>query len=97
MMIMCFLSGMLGVTSYNIRISSTQKYVPDGKKGRFNGAFNTISTVGTVLGQALAGVLSLIMGERAIVVAANALCLAAALVFIGGARKEVAKIYNTQS
>ena len=97
MMAMCFLSGMLGITSYNIRISSTQKYVPDGKKGRFNGAFQTISTVGMLLGQGAAGALSTLTGERAIVVIANALSLAAAVVFIGGARREVAKIYNTEA
>ena len=97
MMVMCGLTGILGVTSYNIRISSTQKYVPDEKKGRFNGTFNTLSTVGALLGQALAGALSVAVGERAIVVLANAMCLIAAVVFIGGSRKEVAKIYNTQA
>lgn len=97
MMGMCFLSGMLGITSYNIRVSSTQKYVPDEKKGRFNGAFNTISTVGAAVGQGAAGLLSLVMAERPIVVLANAVSLAAALFFIGGSAKEVAKIYNTQS
>ena len=97
MMILCFLSGALGVTSYNIRLSSTQKYVPDEKKGRFNGAFNTLSTVGMLLGQGAAGWMSLRLGERTIVVAANALCLAAAIVFIGGRRREVAEIYNTRS
>lgn len=34
MMILCFAEGILGVTSYNIRISATQSYVPDEKKGR---------------------------------------------------------------
>jgi MFS family permease len=97
MMVMCFLSGMMGITSYNIRISSTQKYVPDGKKGRFNGAFNTINTVGMLLGQGAAGALSTFMGERVIVVIANALSLAAAVVFIGGTHREVAKIYNTET
>ena len=94
MMGMMFLSGMLGVTSYNIRIASTQKYVPDGKKGRFNGVFGTLSTVGMLLGQALAGGLSAVLGERTIVVIANALCLGAAVVCIGGNRREVSAIYN---
>ena len=97
MMVMCFLSGTLGITSYNIRISSTQKYVPDEKKGRFNGAFNTLVTVGAVAGQALAGGMSTFLGERTIVVIANALSLVAAVFVVGGSRKEVAKIYNTQS
>ena len=37
--------GVLGVTSYTIRISATQSYVPHEKKGRFNGAFNMLNTV----------------------------------------------------
>ncbi|MBQ1619825.1 MAG: MFS transporter [Oscillospiraceae bacterium] len=97
MMVMTALTGILGVTSYNIRISSTQKYVPDEKKGRFNGTFNTLSTVGALMGQALAGALSVAVGERMIVVLANVMCFIAAVVFIGGGRKEVAKIYNTQA
>ena len=97
MMVMTFLTGMFGITSYNIRLSSTQKYVPDEKKGRFNGAFNTLNTVGTLAGQGAAGVLSLVMGERAIVVLANALCLAAAVLIIGGGRREVSEIYNVET
>ena len=34
MRLFCFLQGVLGVTSYNIRISSTQSYVPDDRKGQ---------------------------------------------------------------
>lgn len=97
MMVMTFAAGILGVTSYTIRISATQKYVPDEKKGRFNGAFNTLCTVGTLLGQAAAGWLSLAVSERTVVVAANAVCLAAAVVVIGGSRKPVAAIYNTRA
>ena len=97
MMVMTFLTGMFGITSYNIRLSATQKYVPDEKKGRFNGAFNTLNTVGMLAGQGAAGTLSLVMGERGIVVLANTLCLAAALIFIGGGRKEVSKVYNVET
>ncbi|HAE16014.1 MAG TPA: hypothetical protein DCG51_05630, partial [Erysipelotrichaceae bacterium] len=39
MFILMLFSGLLGVTSWTIRISATQAYVPDEKKGRFNGAF----------------------------------------------------------
>ena len=55
MMASCFLNGILGVTSYTIRISATQSYVPDEKKGRFNGAFNMLNTVGSFTGNLLAG------------------------------------------
>ena len=57
MMVSCFLTGILGVTSYTIRISATQSYVPDEKKGRFNGAFNMLNTVGSFTGNLLAGAL----------------------------------------
>ena len=97
MMVMMFVSGLLGMTSYNIRISATQKYVPDEKKGRFNGAFGTLSTVGAIAGEAAAGALSLMISERTVVVLANALCLLAALSWIGGRRKEVKKIYNVET
>ena len=97
MMVMTFTTGILGVTSYTIRISATQKYVPDEKKGRFNGAFNTLCTGGMVVGQAVAGALSLVISERAVVVIGNALCLAAAIVVIGGSRKAVSRIYNTRA
>ena len=97
MMVMTCLSGLLGVTSYTIRISATQKYVPDEKKGRFNGAFITLTMAGTLLGQGAAGAMSAFVGERAIAVIANVLCLAAAVIFIGGHRKSVSEIYNTEA
>lgn len=48
-------SGMICVTSYNIRISSTQNYVPNEMRGRFNGAFQTLMSLGTIVGQLAAG------------------------------------------
>ena len=55
MQIMCFLIGILSATSYNIRISSTQSYVPDERKGRFNGAFLMLNTIGMLIGELTAG------------------------------------------
>ena len=96
MTVCCIAVGLLGVTSYNIRVSATQRYVPDEKKGRFNGAFNTLSMIGMLIGQATAGVLSLKLPLRLIFTMINLLCLAAAIYFIGGNREEISKIYNTQ-
>ncbi len=96
MILCCTVVGLLGVTSYNIRISATQRYVPDDKKGRFNGAFNTLSMIGMLTGQAIAGLLSLKLPLRPIFTGINLLCLAAALIFIGGNREEISRIYNTQ-
>ena len=95
MMIFCFLNGILGVTSYNIRISATQRYVPDEKKGRFNGTFSMLMTVGTLVGQLLSGALAEIIGERLVITIFFAITALSAVMFIGSRRKEVARIYNT--
>ena len=94
MMALCFIVGIGGITSYTIRISATQSYVPDERKGRFNGAFNMISTAGALLGEVLAGGLTLLLPERAVLLGAMLLCAMAAIVFIGGGREHVAYIYN---
>ena len=94
MMAMCFVVGIGGITSYTIRVSATQSYVPDERKGRFNGAFNMLSTAGALLGEVLAGALALVMPERVVLLAAMLGCALAAIVFIGGGREHVAYIYN---
>ena len=94
MMAMMLMGGLLGVTSYTIRVSATQSYVPDEKKGRFNGAFNMLNTVGCLSGELLAGALAVIIPPRSVISAFMGLCLIAAIVFIGGAKKHVSKIYN---
>ena len=94
MMLLCFIVGIGGITSYTIRISATQSYVPDERKGRFNGAFNMLSTAGALLGEVLAGLLSLVMPERVVLLTVMLLCALAALVLIGGGRRHVAAIYN---
>ncbi len=96
MMLLCFIVGLGGVTSYTIRISATQSYVPDEKKGRFNGAFNMISTLGALGGELAAGVFTLFLPERIVLMCAMLMCVAAAIVVIGGNREEVSWIYNRE-
>ena len=96
MMAMCLCDGLLGVTSYTIRISATQSYVPDEKKGRFNGAFNMLNTVGSLTGQLVAGALTVVLPARLVLSAFMAVTAAAAVIFIGGNRKAVGAIYNRQ-
>ncbi len=96
MMVMCFITGIGGVTSYNIRIAGTQRYVPDEKKGRFNGAFGTIETVGMVAGELIAGALAEFLPIRGIISGVMGLTIIAAIVFIGGGKKAVSRIYNTE-
>ena len=94
MMLFCFIIGIGGITSYTIRVSATQSYVPDERKGRFNGAFNMLSTTGALIGELVAGTASQVMPERILLMTVMLLCAAAAIVFIGGGGKYVAVVYN---
>ena len=97
MMIFGFIVGALGVTSYNIRVSATQKYVPDEKKGRFNSVFTVINTVGMLSGQLTAGALADVISPRLVIMIYMFACIVAALIFIGGNKKHVSLIYNNQA
>ena len=94
MMVMCFFIGLGGVTSYTIRISATQSYVPDEKKGRFNGAFNMLFMAGALIGEMTGGLASQVLPERTVLLIAMLIQAAMALVIIGGAKEEVSRIYN---
>ena len=96
MFILSFFSGCLGVTSYTIRISATQSYVPDEKKGRFNGAFNMLSVLGALIGEGVAGILSTIMDMRFVMLTSQMIVLFSAILIIGGKRKYVSPIYNRE-
>ena len=97
MMIMCFATGVMGMTSYNIRISSTQKYVPHEKKGRFNGTFQMMSTFGMLTGELLSGAMADFMDKRMVLVCFSALEFTAAWLFMYRNRKEVSRIYNRET
>ncbi len=89
-----FVSGLLGVTTYNIRISATQSYVPHERKGRFNGTFQMMCTCGMLLGEMVGGGLSLVANERIVMAGTSVCCALAAVILIGGNKKHVSKIYN---
>ena len=97
MMLVFFLSGVLSVTSYNIRISATQSYVPDRIRARFNGTFQMVCSVGQILGQVLAGVCSQFAQERTIILWAMALNMAAIYGIVWPGRQHVKKVYNRQA
>ncbi|MDD4164079.1 MAG: MFS transporter [Eubacteriales bacterium] len=92
-----FTVGILGVTSYNIRISATQSYLPDEKRGRFNGAFQMVCTLGSIVGQLSAGILAEWIHERYIIMGYMFINLIAILLIMYRGRSHVKLIYNTQS
>lgn len=93
----CFLVGILGVTSYTIRSSATQSYVPDDRKGRFNGAFLMLTTSGSLLGELLAGVCTAFLPMRTVLAMFMGVALVAAFVIIGGGRRHVRPLYNRET
>ena len=97
MRIACFLVGILGVTSYTIRSSATQSYVPHDRKGRFNGAFIMLTTSGSLLGEALAGACTTFLPMRAVLSLFMGIALVAALLIVGGGKKHVKPLYNREA
>lgn len=97
MRVMCFVVGILGVTSFNIRISATQSYVPNEKKGRFNGAFLMMTTVGSLLGELLSGIVVSFLPARITLSIFMGFCALAAVFLVGGGRKRIAPIYNQKT
>jgi len=96
MRLLCFLIGILAVTSYNIRLAATQSYVPNEKRGRFNGAFVMLNTVGSLGGELLGGVATTFLPMRPALSVFMGIGALAAVVIVGGGRKHIAPIYNRE-
>lgn len=96
MMALCFLVGIGGVTTYTIRISAMQSYIPDEKKGRVTGAFNMLVMLGAFLGEAIGGLASEFIGERMIIMIAMIIQAALAVIIIGGNKAAISEIYNRE-
>ena len=94
MLLFMLFEGMLGVTSYNIRISSTQNYLPDEMRGRFNGLFQMLTILGTISGQLIAGAIGDLFDIRWVVVASMTITVLAVFVIIVPNGEHVKKIYN---
>ena len=96
MIVSCFFAGILGVTSYNIRLSATQSYVPDEYRGRFSGCFQMITQAGTVVGQLLGGALGEIFPLRGLVVFFYAFLILVCLGFLLPCSRYVRDIFNRE-
>lgn len=94
MFVVFFFVGIISVTSYNIRISATQSYVPDTVRGRFNGTFQMITTMGTLTGQLVAGYLGEFLPERTILIGMTVINCTAILLTMFRHREDVKPLYN---
>ncbi|HEX3078563.1 MAG TPA: MFS transporter [Lachnospiraceae bacterium] len=97
MMVACFFNGVLGVTSYNIRISSVQSYVEDSRKGRFNGIFQMLVMIGMSLGQLLSGLLADIFSGRIVLSGFMVVNFFAVILIMYRSKEKVKLIYNRQA
>lgn len=94
MAIMNFFIGILGVTSFNIRISGTQNYISPDKRGRFNGMFMMITMLGSVIGQFFSGLLGDIFPIPNVIAGFMGINVIGALLIMLRNKKHVEKIYN---
>lgn len=94
MFIVYFISGIMSMTTYNIRMASTQSYVPDERKGRFNGTFNMLCTLGSILGTMLAGALSEFIDIRIVIACFSGLTILLIPVIFLPRKEAVKQIYN---
>lgn len=88
--------GMLGITSFNIRVSATQSYVPDSKRGRFNGVFSMVTNTGGVIGSLIAGFLGSFISVRVIVLMVSVILLIAIFVILVRNQEAVKHLYNRE-
>ncbi len=94
MMAFMLVDGLLGVTSYNIRISSTQNYLPNEMRGRFNGLFQMLVIFGTIIGQLIAGAVGDTLPIRWVVAGSMTLPVLSVFFILLPNREHVKKIYN---
>lgn len=94
MLVIYLVYGALGVTSFNIRTSATQSYVPNEKRGRFNGIFAVITMIGMVIGKLIGGIAGEVFYIPYIIVGTSILNLLAVYFIVYKDKKHVKLLYN---
>lgn len=96
MVVVSFIVGLLSVTSFNIRMSATQTYLPSHIRGRINSTQQMLWNIGTILGTLTIGLIAEYSGleYRFIILLASVVSLSAIIIFPIGMKNEFKKIYN---
>lgn len=94
MIIIQFIIGILSINSYNIRMSAVQSYVPTEKRGRVNGIFHIMTTIGMLIGRLLSGYLGELFDYQYIVLGMNIMSLLAFVFIVLKNRVSIAMVYN---
>lgn len=95
MLVVSFITGILSVTSFNIRISSTQAYVDNKMRGRFNGTFQMMTTAGVIIGQLMWGALGESFDAPYLILVGNMITLALTFLVVYRRLEFVKPIYNS--
>ena len=95
MCLLDFINGLICVTSFTIRTSSTQSYVPNEKRGRFNSLFYMLTNgFGNVTGQIIAGIMGDYLYIPYIILGANVINIFAIFFIVILHKKDISKVYN---
>ena len=98
MIVVNFLMGLLAVTSYNIRMSATQSYLPPAMRGRINSTQGFLANLGTILGCLIIGIVAQYSGlsYRTIILLSAVVTFSAILLIPLRMNREFKKIYNAE-
>ncbi len=96
MVVISFIVGLLSVTSFNIRMSATQTYIPGSIRGRVNSTQQLMWNIGSILGALVIGIVAEYSGldYRLIIMSASAVSLTAIFLIPLRMKAEFKKIYN---
>jgi len=98
MITMSFIVGLLGVTSFNIRMAATQTYVSDNIRGRVNATQQLIWNFGSIAGAVAAGLIAEYSGldYRIIIMFAAVVSISSIFLIPLRMKDEFKKIYNVE-
>ncbi len=96
MIMISFMVGLLSVTSYNIRMSATQVYIPNHMRGRVNASQNLLWNLGAILGALIMGAVAEFSNfdYRLIMLLAAGISLSAIFLIPIRMKDDFKKIYN---
>lgn len=90
----CLMTGLLSIAVNNIRLSTTQAYVPDKLRARFVSLFEMMFAAGNITGQLMGGALGEFLPERGVIALFNAVNIIAIYVVLVANGSYVKKIFN---
>ena len=86
--------GFLGINSATLRESSVQNYIPDDKRAKLNGLFDSITSLSCMTCYTLIGILGEVLSYKKSIVLTGVIEIIACYFIMYQGRQEVKKVYN---